>query len=85
MKTYLYLTSVGCLGGPNNVVCQIQGYNCFVKNAPQCKNYMGGGGVHGGNSMIRLNPLCSPSYPLNPYQGTYISDAKTISTFSVSI
>ena len=42
MKTYLYLTSVGCLGGPYNVLCQIQGYNFVVKNGPQCKNYMGG-------------------------------------------
>ena len=47
-----------------NVLCQIQGYIFFVKNGPQCKNYMGGGGVHGGNSMIRLNPLCFPRYPL---------------------
>ena len=38
----------------------------LFKNGPQCKNYIGGGGAgeHGGLSMIRLNPLCFPSYPL---------------------
>ena len=68
MKTYLYLTSVGCLGGPYNVVCQIQGYICFVKNGPQCKNYMGGAR---GEFNDQTEPIVLSQLSSNPYQGTY--------------
>ena len=67
MKTYLYLTYVGCVGGPYNVLCQIQGY-IFVKNGPQCKNYMGGAW---GKFNDQTEPIVLSQLSSNPYQGTY--------------
>ena len=53
-----------------NVLCQIQGYIFFVRNGPQCKNYMGGG-VAWGKFNDQTEPIVLFQVSSNPYQGTY--------------
>ena len=68
MKTYLYLTSVGCLGGPYNVVCQIQGYNLLSRMGHNVKTTWGGAR---GEFNDQTEPIVLSQLSSNPYQGTY--------------
>ena len=68
MQTYLYLTSVGCLGVLIMFYVKSRGI-IFVKNGPQCKNYMGGAW---GKFNDQTEPIVLSQLSSNPYQGTYM-------------
>ena len=86
MKTYLYLTSIGCLGVLIMFYVKSMGIILLSRMGHNVKSTWGGGGGAWGKFNDQTEPIVLSQVSSNPYQGACtLSDAKTISTFSVSI